>query len=53
MFFLFSFLMMGMRIQIAQKAGHHQLTSEMAFRWRVYDGPTLNLVFCDFSGDPD
>ena len=26
----------------ALKAGHHRPTSEMAFRWRVDDGPTLN-----------
>ena len=32
----------GERIQIPLKAGHHRPTSEMAFRWRADDGPTLN-----------
>ena len=42
LFFFFLFLIRGKRIQVAHKASHPWPASEMAFRWRTDDGPTLN-----------
>ena len=49
----FLLLFKGERIQISLKAGHHRPASEMAFRWRADDGPTLNagLVVLRISRD--
>ena len=41
-FLFFFFLIRGKRIQVAHKASHPWPASEMAFRWRADDGPTLN-----------